>query len=198
MSSENLNNGSVDLSLDKMRPSNRAIAHYGLLFMLWGWMSVLRFVLDLIEKYAYISITLRWVVEVFGYLLLIGWLAGTIYFLYRERTQKLTYFGLSLRFIWVSLLLSMSLVSIILANILHEVNFELQHPILMVFISFAIVVSGGILRNKMLVIGGIVFAMCAVVSSYLDLRDQLALEAVGWIAGFIIPGHLMYAKRNSK
>ena len=106
-----------------------------------------------------------------------------------------TYFGYSLRFIWISLILSLSFVSIVIANVLEEIHFELQHSVFMVFISFAIVIYGGIFRYKMLIIAGIVFAMCAIVASYMELKDQLVLEAIGWIAGFIVPGaFILYAK----
>jgi uncharacterized membrane protein len=56
----------------------------------------------------------------------------------------------------------------------------------------ATTISGAILKQKMLVLGGIIFAICALLSSYLDLKDQLVLEAVGWFVAFVIPGYLMY------
>ena len=91
------------------------------------------------------------------------------------------------------MIMSMVMFNVIQMNVLNNVNFEFQHPVFMIFYAFATVVSGGILKQKMLVMGGIVFALCAFVSSYLELKDQLALEAVAFLAAFIIPGHLMYA-----
>ena len=107
-----------------------------------------------------------------------------------------TYIGVSLRYVWVSLFLSMVLVNLIQFNVLHKINFELQHPIFMVFIAFAIVVTGGILRFKLIIAGGIVFGLMAYVCSYFPLQEQLLIEAIAWIIALIIPGHILYSKRN--
>ena len=66
----------------------------------------------------------------------------------------------------------------------------------MVFIAFAIVVTGGILRYKLIIAGGIVFGLLAYVCSYLPLQEQLLVEAIAWIIAFIIPGHVLYSKRK--
>jgi uncharacterized membrane protein YGL010W len=68
----------------------------------------------------------------------------------------------------------------------------------MLFIAFAIVVSGGILRHKIILAGGIIFAALALASSFFPLDDQLLVESIGWLVAFIIPGHITYAKRKRK
>ena len=67
----------------------------------------------------------------------------------------------------------------------------------MVLIAFATVVTGGILRYRLIIIGGIVFGLLAYISSHLPLQQQLLAEAIGWLIAFIIPGHVLYSKRKS-
>jgi hypothetical protein len=98
----------------------------------------------------------------------------------------------------VSLFFGMVLINLIQFNVLHKIIFELQHPIFMVLIAIAIVVTGGILRYKMIIAGGIIFGLLAFASSYLPLNQKLLLEAIAWVIAFIIPGHILYAKRNSR
>jgi branched-subunit amino acid ABC-type transport system permease component len=88
------------------------------------------------------------------------------------------------------------LINLIQFNILDKIIFELQHPVFMVFIAFATVITGGILRYRMMIVGGIVFGLLAYGCSYLPIIDQLLVEAIAWLIAFIIPGHLLYAKRK--
>ena len=67
----------------------------------------------------------------------------------------------------------------------------------MVLIAFAIVVTGGILRYKPIIAGGVVFAALALACSYLPLQQQLLTESIAWLVAFIIPGHILYANRRS-
>ena len=67
----------------------------------------------------------------------------------------------------------------------------------MVFIAFAIVVTGGVIRYNLIIGGGIIFGLLAFVSSYLPLQEQLLMESIAWLLAFIIPGHLLYSKRKS-
>jgi branched-subunit amino acid ABC-type transport system permease component len=91
----------------------------------------------------------------------------------------------------------MVLINLIQFNVLNKIYFELQHPIFMVIIAFAIVVTGGILRYKMIIIGGIVYGLLAYISSYVELPAQLLIDAIAWMIAITFPGHLLYAKRNS-
>ena len=84
------------------------------------------------------------------------------------------------------------LINLILNNELQTVNYDLQHPIFMSVIAMAIVLSGAVLRSRILISGGVFFAVCAFLSSYLSLVDQRVLEGIGWIVGFVLPGHLMH------
>ncbi len=67
----------------------------------------------------------------------------------------------------------------------------------MVMIAFALTATGGILRYKLVIIGGIIFGGLALLASFFSLQEQLLIEAIGWMVAFIIPGHILYAKRKS-
>ena len=71
-------------------------------------------------------------------------------------------------------------------------NLELQHPIFMMFIAFATVITGGILRYNLIIIGGILFGILAYACSFFRLPEQMLFEAVAWLVAFIIPGHFLY------
>ncbi len=85
----------------------------------------------------------------------------------------------------------------ILFHGLKELNVELQHPILMLFIAFAIVITGGILRYRFINIWRYLYGGLAYICSYLSIEWQMICEAAAWLIAFVIPGHILYAKRNS-
>ena len=91
----------------------------------------------------------------------------------------------------------MVLINLIQFNVLHKIHYELQHPVFMVIFAFAIVVTGGILRYKLILLGGIIFGLLALVASYMSLPTQLLIDALAWMIAFTIPGHYMYVKRKN-
>jgi membrane-associated HD superfamily phosphohydrolase len=181
----------IEVARNKMR-------HDGILLIVWGWFLVasnlyyfLHYRIDINYPYGkYIDRLLA-----VGFIATVGY---TIYYIVKQRRKVKTYIGISLRYIWISFIVCLMLVNVIQFNVLHTFNAQLQHPIFMVFSAFAILVTGVILRHEQLISGGVVFGFLAFVSSYLTVDNQLFFEAIGWIIAFVIPGHLLYAKRKKK
>jgi len=178
--------------------SQKKLRNDGILFLLWGWISFINyFFLEYLtsacittHQIMQIVIPLRVILPVLG-------IVYTIYYILNQRKKVQTYIGISLRYVWFSLLGCMVLINLIQFNLNHSINFQLQHPIFMVLIAFAVIVTGGILRYKLIIAGGIIFGILAYVASYLELNAQLLVEAIAWQIAFTIPGHILYYKRKS-
>ncbi len=187
---------SLEVIKEMLKVSQKKLKNDGVLLIVWGWILfinyasmflawkvVLTYQLSNFLKYATSGLGLAGVIF-------------TIYYIYRQRKKVQTYIGISLRYVWASVLFCMVLINLILFNVLHKAYFELQHPIYMVIFAFAVVVTGSILRNKLIILGGVIFGLLAYFSSFLALPEQLLLEAIAWLIALIIPGHLLFAKRN--
>ena len=187
---------SLQLIQEMLQVSQRKLKKDGVLLILWGWIMTIHYlviyILGKTNPSYQVNRTFKYLVIGF---VLFGF-AFTLYYILKQRKKVQTYIGVSLRYVWVSMFFSMVLVNLIQNNVLHEINFELQHPIFMIIIAFAIVVTGGVLRYKLIIIGGIIFALLGFVSSYLALSDQLLLEAIAWFIAFVIPGHILYSGRK--
>jgi hypothetical protein len=181
---------------EMIKVSQKKLKSDGILFILWGWILTIHYVIFYLVEKLTPSFQLNRILKYAAIALVLGGFAYTLYYLVKERRKVQTYIGVSLRYIWISLFFCMVLINLIQNNVIHEIIFELQHPIFMVIIAFATVVTGGILRYKLIVIGGIIFGLLAFASSYLRLPDQLIMEAIAWFIAFVIPGHILYAKRN--
>ena len=169
----------------------------GILFVVWGWILFFNyFFLNYLTNVLVVTHQLMQIIHVLRILLPVSGIAYSVYYIFSQRKKVQTYIGISLRYVWLSLFLSMVLVNLIQFNVLGNINFELQHPIFMVFIAFAVIVTGGILRYRLIIIGGIVFAALAYTASYFKLQEQLLIESIAWVIAFIIPGHIIYANRE--
>jgi hypothetical protein len=178
--------------------SQKKIRNDGILFILWGWISFINyFILEYLPSICITTHQIMQVITPLRFILPLSGFAYTLYYILKQRKKVQTYIGISIRYVWFTLITSMVMINLILFNINHSINFELQHPIFMVLIAFAITVTGGILRYKIIIAGGIIFGILAVVASHFQLQEQLLAEAIAWSIAFIIPGHILFSQRKS-
>jgi hypothetical protein len=57
--------------------------------------------------------------------------------------------------------------------------------------------TGVILRYPFVLVGGVIFGVLALTASSLELPEQLLIESLAWFVAFVIPGHLLNAKKIS-
>jgi hypothetical protein len=181
---------------EMINASREHINSHGILFIFWGWINFIGFFAEYLTGIIVLNAqALQFERSARIVLPLLGLVFTIIYaILHREKAN--TYISVTLRYVWISVFMCLILTNIIQFNVLRQVYFSLQHPIFMLFIAFAIVVSGGILRHKIIITGGIIFGALALVSSIFPLKDQLLIESIGWLIAFIIPGHITYSKRK--
>lgn len=190
---------SLNVIREMIQVSRNKLKNDGILFIVWGWIFFINYlVLNYLPGKILLSHKTMDLVHGLRVILPVSGLIFTLYYILKQRKKAQTYIGVSLRYVWISLFASMVLVNLIQMNVLHSINFELQHPIIMVLIAFAVTVTGGILRYKLIIAGGIIFGLLALAASYFELQTQLLFEAIAWLIAFVIPGHLLYAKRNKK
>lgn len=187
---------SLQVIKEMIRVSQKKLKNDGILFILWGWISFISYLLEYLVQnvpHTYqITLFKRYVTTLLP-------VAGIIYsaiYIYRKSRKATTYISIALRYVWISMFAGMVLINLIQFNVLHKVTFELQLPIFMVLVAFATVVTGGILRYKMIIAGGVIFGLLAYTASRFPLNTQLLIEAIAWLIAFIIPGHILYAKRK--
>ncbi|HKJ43313.1 MAG TPA: hypothetical protein VKA27_14545 [Sunxiuqinia sp.] len=189
---------SLQVITEMIQASRNRLNNDGILLIIWGWfLSISNFYFFLHYRininYPY-GKYIDWLIALWG----IATIGYTIYYMVKQRRKVKTYIGTSLRYVWISYIICLVLINVIQFNVLHTFNAQLQHPIFMVLTAFAILVSGVILRHEQLITGGLVFGFLAFVASYLTLDNQMLFEAIAWFIAFVVPGHLLFAKRKKK
>jgi len=168
----------------------------GIFFILWGWVMFYSGFVGYIVREVLLSHNFEKFLGGFGKVSGLLVLVYTFYYILEQRKKGLTYIGISLLYVWISMVGCFVLINLIQYNVLHQINFELQHPLFMVMTAFSIVITGRILQYKPVIIGGIIFGLIALISSYFKLSYQLLLESCAWLIAFVIPGHYLYATRK--
>ena len=182
---------------DMIQVSRKKMQNDGILFIVWGWTQfILSFFLNYLTGTLVTTHHIMAIVRPLRIILPLFAIGFTLYYILKQREKVKTYIGISLRYIWVSMFICMVFVNLIQFNVLQKINFELQHPIFMVLIAFAITITGVVIRYRMIIAGGVLFGILGLLASYFTLETQLLIEAMGWLVAFIIPGHLLYAKRK--
>jgi hypothetical protein len=170
----------------------------GFLFILWGWISFITYLGVYITGSITYSYRISQIMNFAEVVLPVMGIIVTGIYIYIQRSKLTSNSGILLLYVWISMIIGLVLINLIQFNVMHKIIFVLQHPIFMVVIAFAIVITGSILHYKMIIAGGIVFGLLAYVSSYLALHEQLLVEAIAWLIAFIIPGHILYLKRKTQ
>ena len=188
---------SLQVIREMIQVSQKKLRSDGILLIVWGYAASLPTLIGYLKETLFLPNRVMFIlkyVQAPGLFLLA--LAFTIWYIYNGRKKVTTYIGASLRYVWISLFGCMVLTNQILNNVTHEVNFTLQHPLFMVLTAFSILVTGVILRNKLIILGGIFFGILAYVASFMVLHDQMFLDGIGWFLALAVPGHILYYKRN--
>lgn len=187
---------SIRVIREMISVSQHRLKNDGILFIVWGWLFFAGYLFEYLSPKLIMTHRAGQIIDITGLALAAVAMIYSVYYVFIQNRGSTTYISISLRYVWISLFVSLVLVNLIQANVMHQINFNLQHPIFMVIIAFATVVTGGILRYRLLIGGGIIFALLAYFCSYLPLREQLLLEAIAWAVAFVIPGHIMHAHRK--
>ena len=187
---------SLNVIMEMIQLSKKKIRNDGILLLVWGYAASLPALIKYFKEILFLPNRVMYLLKFVDPVLPFLALSFTIYYIFNEKRKVTTYIGVSLRYVWISLLGCMVLTNLILNNVTHEVNFTLQHPLFMVLTAFAILVTGVILRYKLIILGGVVFGILAYCASLLPLHDQLLIDGIGWFLAMVIPGHIMYFNRN--
>jgi hypothetical protein len=165
------------------------------LLLLWGWLGFINnFFFGYIPGVVAVGYWYGQAEQIMKILIPICGLGYTLYYLLQYRKGKFDQSALTILYVWIALIASMVIVNLIIFKVTGGVNFSLQHPIFMTFMAFAIIITGQVINQRLVILGGVVFAGLALVSSYMDLSHQLLLESVGWIVAFVLPGHWIQLK----
>jgi len=187
---------SLQLIKSAIETSKRTLKEDGILLILWG------FVLSTADLWGYyksVVLTSWWMRELMKVYMILSFIAVigiTIYYIFFRKKKVRTFTSISVRYVWVGVILADNVIIMITKVILDKIDFALLQPIQMVLIGFALFVSAGIYRYHLLSLSGIIMWIAAAIAVNYDLNVQFLVRSIAEVLCFIIPGVLMYSARN--
>lgn len=183
---------SISLIKGMMEVSSRNLKKDGLLILVWGVAIVLGRFFNFFPEVKLISKRLMLAFDIFGWMLGIGVVLFTVYYVFFNRKGVKTYVATTAAYTWFGIIIVDNLIVMLIKQKTGEVNFELLHPIQMSLIGLALFVTGGLYREKLLLLGGVVYWIAAYFCVGYQLNIQLIFECVAAFFGFFIPGAWLY------
>ena len=162
-----------------------------LLIVLWGWAQLINYARYFAVRVSMFSYLTDKVLEYLTSGIAVLVFLFTVNYLWLHREQLKKGLGRQVLIVWISFILSMVLTNLMLNNVMHTVVFELQHALFMLLTSGAMLATSLLIQSRFMRFGAVFFALAAFAASYFSLKYQMALEAIGWLVAFVLPGHAL-------
>lgn len=166
--------------------AQRGVSDNGFYFLLWGWM-VFAASLGCWIMIHFFQSKLNWLP--WAILMPLGGLVSGIYGWKVERRKKVkTYADEVMDYLAAGFLIALFSVIFVFSQ---KLGWQAAYPFIMLLYGFWLFASGGVLRFKPLIIGGLINFACGIGSLWIESYHSIVLLSFAVLAGYIIPGHLL-------
>jgi len=160
-------------------------------YLLWGWLvlfaSLTHFILLFTGfKYPY----LPWPVMMFAG----GITAGIAGYRMKSRTRVKTHLETTMKYLWISF--TITLFIILFSAGLGKISWEMSNILIIALYGLGTFASGGIIKFKPLIIGGIASWVIAAISLFIAPEYTLLSIAVSIIIAYLVPGYMLKSKEK--
>jgi hypothetical protein len=160
-------------------------------FVLWGSVIALIY----LSRFCLIRLNLQ---DYSGYTNLLYAVGGIISIIFSRRQDKKpkvnTYIEKWMGYIWIGFGMQLA-VAIVCLILLDDIS--IITPVFLLLIGGATFISGGLIKYKPLILGGVIFIVFAIATFFISAELQNLLACISMIMGNLIPG-LMYRQSLRK
>jgi hypothetical protein len=195
MQSHNNENFSAEQSLklitEMIEETKNSISDRSHYFLLWGYAIVVGSLLQY-----YLKVVVNSPYHPLAWLITVVVLVVHFIFAFRDSKQEKvrTAIGNAVVYLWVALGLSFCVFSFIFTKI----GWQYCYPFYILAYGIGVFVSGGLIKFKPLIIGGLLCFPLAAATVYLDFDAEILMLALAVIVSYIIPGHLLRAQYKAR
>jgi len=178
---------SLKVIYETIENAKNNIRDNGFFYLLWGWLvliaSLLHYILFNFTEFGYFYI--GWPV-----LMTIGMIASIIYGIRLGKTNTVTtYMDTMLIYLWWSF--TATILLLLTMTFTGFITFEIMNPLIVILFSMCTFVSGGIMRFRPLIIGGLAGWILGAAEFFIDRDSQLLLTSLAIIVAYLIPGYML-------
>jgi hypothetical protein len=179
---------------EMIQTAQSGIKDNGFFYLLWGWLVFIACISQYLLLYV-INTSYNWIG--WAVLMPLGGLVSTIYGSRMGKKEKVkTYLDQFMSYVLIAFLVS--LFSVLFYMTRNGGQPALAYPLIMMVYGAWLFISGGALRFRPLIIGGIINWVLSITSMFVEFQGQLVILAVAVLLGYIIPGHMLKASHKKQ
>lgn len=158
----------------------------GFFFLFWGWLVFI----SAIANYTLMKMESGYAYYVWPILMPLGGIITGVYSITRKKKSNKrvkTVIDRAMMYTWIAF-------GIALFIVLYSgsfLGFDKVYPFVLLVYGIGTFITGGIIKMKLLVFGGVVCWILAVIAFYASFDIQLLLLAAALVIAYIIPGHVI-------
>jgi len=155
-------------------------------FLLWGWLVFAA----CLSHYILISLAPDWQGIGWAVLMPLGAIATMVYGIRQGKKQRIqSYVNDLMKYVLIAFLVSLSVVLVFLGKLGLS-----TYPMVMLIYGIWLFISGGALKFRPLIAGGIINWILGITAFYFSFEIQLLILSLAVLLGYIIPGHMLKNK----
>lgn len=175
----------LSLIQEMIQQTRTRISEGSIFYLIWGWLVVAAAAINY-YLLSYTEFEHHWIA--WPILMTLGGLiSGIIGYRKDKQSGVKTYVDRALNYLWAGF--TFSLILILLMMI--EFGAQTVYPIVIILYGLGTFVSGGILKFKALIWGGVFSWAIGSVAVYADFQNQLLLLIAAILVSYILPGYLL-------
>lgn len=178
---------SLDIITRMILEAKGKVQQNSVYFLLWGWVVMLGNIgMFMLQQLEYSRPYIVWLITIPAWIY-------TLYRAYRQRKigSASSHFDKISGALWVCF----GIIIFTLIAFGFKINYQLN-PLILLFSAVPTFTSGVILRFRPLMMGGILFWLCSIVSFLVTREYQPLVGAAAIAFGYLIPGYLLHYKKD--
>jgi len=182
---------SLQIIQEMISTSKGKIKDNSFFYLLWGWLVLIAslthyFLLQINYEYAYIP----WPV-----LMTIGGITSAIAgYRLGKKAKVITIIDKAMVYLWYGFLILILIVLVMTG--FNKIQWQSTYPLIISLYGFGTFVSGGILKFRPLLIGGIACWVISIIAFFVSPENVLLLTALSIIIAYLVPGYMLKAKKE--
>ena len=179
---------SLKLIQEMITVTKKRIDKESFLVLFWGYFAITGYLMGYVwvqlDKYFFMGLT-------WGLLTIIGIIVSLIYIRTKTKKERIkTYVDDCLKYTWMGYGIT---VAIFMVFLIKFQDFTLINPIGLLLAGLPTFITGGVIKFKPLMIGGIVFWLFGILAFFITSDWQYLICALAIVLGYLIPGYMLKA-----
>ncbi|WP_439482676.1 hypothetical protein [Cyclobacterium plantarum] len=175
---------SLHIITEMIKSTRYNISEDKIIYLMWGYAVALSGIIHYLLEFN-LRYQRAWLVWIS--MPVIGIISGIYYSKKNKRARQKSFTDRALASLWISLVIGF----FVLLFASPAIGWSGIYPVFMLLYGIGTATTGGIIKFRPLVIGGLLSMALSLFAFYIGFEYQLLLIALAVIVSYIIPGHLM-------